>query len=397
MARSKRTGGNRSGKKKTRSRSGIVGILNGIVWGLAVVAVGFVALNEFAPPVPEAPAPDASAAVAPPQDAVPTIVEDTAAVVETANPGIQITGRATAAANPDESTANPEARTANAEATAATPEASTANLAIAAADATPAPAAPDAKPGAATALLGPAIPISGPAVKVNARSFQDRDGTGLLSVVLYTSGSATIPENALSAMSMPLTLAIDPARPGDLRVARVAPSMGHEILATLPLHVADDAAPQGLSVGDGSDRLELGTAETLVKLNMAIGATPPDGAEILGDPEGMAALLKPVAAHSFVWVEPRPSARSAAALLAAQSGLIFIQANVFVAPGAAADRVLQGLGEAAEQARASGSAVIFVEASEEALRAVVQWGFAKRGNDVVFAPISAIVRKRGQG
>ena len=127
---------------------------------------------------------------------------------------------------------------------------------------------------------------------------------------------------------------------------------------------------------------------------MAVGAVAPDGAEVLNVNAAMTALLKPVAAHSFIWVEPRLSPRSAAAQMAAGAKLLFVQANVNIGIGASSEDVFNGLEDAANQARSDGTSVIFIEASQDALRAIVQWGFEKGGRDVVFAPISAIVRKR---
>ena len=81
----------------------------------------------------------------------------------------------------------------------------------------------------------------------------------------------------------------------------------------------------------------------------------------------------------------------------ADSNLIFLQANTFVGAGATSAEVYQGLEEAAAQARALGTAIIFVEAGRESLRALIKWGFEKGTPDVVFAPISAVAKKRGRG
>ena len=83
--------------------------------------------------------------------------------------------------------------------------------------------------------------------------------------------------------------------------------------------------------------------------------------------------------------------------MAAKSNLLFLQANVYVTPGSSNDETFQRLEDAAAQARSRGTAVIFVEANQDGLRAVVKWGLLNSGRDVMFAPISAIVRKRGKG
>lgn len=393
--------------RKMRRRSGVVGALWGIFWGVLVFGAALVVLNEYGD--------DFELARADRDDAgSPTLTTD----VDPADAGKAEVGTADATgAGESTETADTEtgdvvaaAPTADDTGTATDNETSeeTGSPASDTSDDTSTEVARRDKPQVEVTpesrrnpliadLLGPQIPIAGPAVDMNAREFTGRDGAGLLSVVLYTTDDTPIPASALAEMSMPLTLVLDPGRPGDLALARSAEEMGREVLAVLPLAIANAFDPEGLSTEDDADTLEVGTAETLVKLNMAIGAVSPDGAEILDDPEAMAALLKPVAAHSFLWVEPRESARSAAAGLAANSNLLFLQSNVYVEPGSTGEQVLQALEIAAFQARRRGSAVIFVEASQEGLRAVVLWGLQNSGRDVIFAPISAIMRKRVKG
>ena len=242
----------------------------------------------------------------------------------------------------------------------------------------------------------PEISLRGPAIDVNSQPFNGPPDAGLISVVLYGAVTDWLVNEALGDTFLPLTVAIRPGKPDEIRLAESAGARGFEVLAVLPLSTGR-AGSTGLTAGDSAQTLEVSAAEALAALKMSIGAVAPDGAGMLDDPEAMAALLRPVAAHSFVWVEPRASSRSAAARLAVESELIFVQAKVFVEPGADVADVKGGLDQAVENARRLGSAIVFVEAGPEALRTVVTWALQLGSGEVVLAPLSAVVRKRIKG
>ena len=242
----------------------------------------------------------------------------------------------------------------------------------------------------------PEIKLAGPANRINARNFNGPPNAGLLSVVLY-GGSDTLTAEALSTLAMPLTLAIRADRPQGIALAESAVGLGYEVLAVLPLAVADQNTAGRLKGDDAPARLENGAAIALASMRMAVGAVAPVGAQMLDRPEAMAPLLKHVAAHSFLWVEPQPSSRSAAARMAADSDLIFLQASVFAGPSMPEQVLAESIETAAQQARARGTAVLFLEASQEAMRALWKWSLERREPGVVLAPISAVAKKRGKG
>lgn len=246
-------------------------------------------------------------------------------------------------------------------------------------------------------LRGTYIPVAGPAIEVNARPAALPKDAGLLAVVLYGGTGSAWLTRAMDGVSIPLTLAVRADQPEQVLLARGARERGHEILAELPLVTDDGDASAELTGWESAEEVEVRIADILVALNMAVGAVAPDGARMLYDVEAMATLLKPIAAHSFLWVEPRTSDRSAAARMAAGSSLILLQGNVFVGPGEGADGVYAAMERAAGEARRQGTSVIFVPATPEGMRALVKWGFERTATDVVLAPISAIVRKRGKG
>lgn len=390
-----------NGEERPLRRSVFRGVLGGMFWGVVLIGGALVALNEILPPPGRSleieegkpvaedgahPLPAGSGSAA---DAADSTASDAAPGGETPELGV---AAATGGTDTDENAGEAPASTDETSATDA-PDATDETAA------TDAPATADQTapgPSAATAPEVRPIPLAGPAIEVNARDFAIPGNAGLLSVVLY--GTADNPQlsEALANLSMPLTLAVGADQPGGAELARGAAVRGFEVLARLPM-AAGGAGTTGLTERDGAAVLEARAAETLATLYMAVGAVAPDGAEMLTDPDAMSAILKPVAAHSFLWVEPRASSRSAAARLAVDSNLIFVQANIFLVPGSAGEEVFAGLEEAAGKARVLGTAVIFVPASPEGLRALVRWGFEKAGSDVVLAPISAIVRKRGKG
>ena len=378
---------------RPRRRSGVLGTIVGMVCGVLVIGAGLLALNEFANPPGALKVAEAPAAVS---EKTETEAKKPAAVDQNEDNDARTAGSDTEAPERTaggllfgrDSEGSPGGEGATSDDDPKTPD----DGDLAAVDGrSDVPERP-----ADAALTIPPISLSGPAIDVNARPFISPGDAGLLSVVLYGGGASALPDAALADLTLPLTLAVDLGRADHLDRAQKAAERGHEVLAVLPLAGAA-GTDAGLSAADGSSAIEAKASETLAALTMAVGAAAPDGAHMLDNLDAMSALLKPVLAHSFLWVEPRASSRSAAARLAAESDLIFIQANIFVAPGSSGDQIYSGMEQAAAQAKARGTAIIYIEASQDALRSLVKWGLEKAGADVVFAPISAIARKRGKG
>ncbi|MEM1162730.1 MAG: divergent polysaccharide deacetylase family protein [Pseudomonadota bacterium] len=247
----------------------------------------------------------------------------------------------------------------------------------------------------AEAEAAPEIVLPGPALDVNARAFDQSATTPLMSVVLMDASNGVVSAETLQVLTMPLTLAVSPEGTDARDLAEAARAAGHEVLVELPLAVrSGDEIGEGLTAEASASALSLASAKALGRLDMAVGATAPDGAAMLNASTAMAAITKPMAEHGFAWVEPRAGVGSAVQRLATTSDLVYAQGNRVVAAGASPDQIYQVLEGAAFQARRDGASIVFVAASQNALQALVRWGLERGGQEVWFAPISAVIRKQ---
>ena len=239
--------------------------------------------------------------------------------------------------------------------------------------------------------------LDGPALEVNARAFNAPEGAPLLAVVLADAGNGEVPEEALTLMTMPLTLAIRPDGAPARELADKARGAGHEILAQLP--VSREAEGEAQVEGDLStlvpeDQLQVLTNRYLAEFEMAVGVTAPEGARLLTNQRAMEAVLGPVTTHGFAYLDLKAGIGSTARRIAGETGLAYVQSNRYVAAGATLDQVYQMLEGASFQARRQGSAVVSISASPAALTALVKWGLERGGKEVWLAPLSAVIARQ---
>jgi polysaccharide deacetylase 2 family uncharacterized protein YibQ len=244
------------------------------------------------------------------------------------------------------------------------------------------------------------IKLSGPALSVNARTFEAPENAPLMAVILTDAGNGTIAPEALSLLTMPLTLSIRSDVEIAREIAEAARGAGHEVLAELPMMGGDgNALPKEgeLSPNAPVDELQALTKKHLAALDMSIGATAPEGARLLLDQAALAAVLKPVGEYGFAYLDLRSAIGSAAERVAAETGMTYAASNRFVGAGATEDQIYQVLEGSAFQARRNGTTIVTVAASQDALKALVRWGLERGGQEVWFAPVSAVIKRQQAG
>jgi len=361
-----------------------VAVLRGIFWGVLVVGIALVALNQLTPMRKTPPATaagdaatdPATPAPATPAPATPAPATPAPATPAPATPALPAPSETTAPAQPDTGTTTP----------------STTGVDEGAAIM---PAPSGAVTNVVVATAGARIDLAGPAFDVNAQPFAAPAGTALVSVVLYGPEVSVIDAGTLGKMRMPLTLAIRPAAPESRALAVLARTKGHEVLVELPLAV--EGVDGGIAAGAKPADLSNAILSTMADLDMAIGATAPNGAVALESLTTMAALTRTLAEFGFAWIEPHTGADSAGERLAGGSNLPFARADWVLKPDATNDEVFRALASAAELARILGSAIVFVPATRPGLAAVVRWDQDRAATDVQFAPVSAALRRRQAG
>ena len=247
----------------------------------------------------------------------------------------------------------------------------------------------------------PRVPeLDGPALTVNARDFEAPEGAPLLAVVLEDAGNGAVPNEALTLMTMPLTLAIRANGEGARELAEAARGAGHEILAELPIDREEEGvavAPGALASSVPPEQLDALTNQYLAELDLAVGATAPVDVRMLNNQRAMEVVLSPVATHGFAYVDLKAGIGSAARRIAGETGLVYVESNRYVPVDATEEQVYQMLEGASFQARRKGSAVVAVSASQQALKALVRWGLERGGQEVWFAPLSAVIARQKDG
>ncbi len=238
------------------------------------------------------------------------------------------------------------------------------------------------------------INLAGPALEVNARTFEAPAGAPLLAVVLVDAGNGTIEPDALSLLTMPLTLAIEPVGPESTELAAAARTAKHEVLVQMPFARSDAETEAGfLNSGMSADEITDLTTRNLAALPGALGIMPRDGAQMLNDREAMQVVVAPLKQHGFAFVG-LTSGGGASAGLAEEAGVPYAAANRQVPPEANGDQIFTNLENAAFQARQKGTAIVQITASREALTSLLRWGLEKDRRPVWFAPVSAVIARR---
>lgn len=241
----------------------------------------------------------------------------------------------------------------------------------------------------------PELTLDGKALEINARPFEAPEDAPLMAVVLTDAVAGVQPE-ALSLLTMPLTLAVASGAKDGRALADVARAAGHEILAELPMAADEGAEAALMAPGQSEAELAAQTVASLAALDVAVGVTAPDGARLLQDIGGMRAVLGPVAKHGFAWVDPKTGAGSAARSVATAEGAAWTTSDRLVAADATEEQIYQNLESASFQARRQGSTVVFLTAGQPALKALLRWGLERGGQEVWFAPISAVIARRSE-
>lgn len=230
------------------------------------------------------------------------------------------------------------------------------------------PEAPaDATRGFAAADQGPTV---------NATPFDAPARTPLLAVVLVGGRPNALPADRLDLLTMPLTIAIPPESPGAAELGAAARAAGHEVLVDLDLAEAN-AAP-----------------DRIAALDMAVGATATERTLNAG---ALEALVDELARRGLAWVETGGGTGTPAGRIAREQGMTLAQADRMAAGETDPDEIYRAIDSAAQTARRSGTSVLFLDATEQSMEALVRWGLEQSGDDAVwFAPISAVIARRAE-
>ncbi|MEO1490771.1 MAG: divergent polysaccharide deacetylase family protein [Pseudomonadota bacterium] len=238
------------------------------------------------------------------------------------------------------------------------------------------------------------INLSGPALAVNARAFDVPDDAPLMAVVLANATSSAIDPEALPLLTMPLTFSVTPTSPSDRAFALAAREAQHEVLSQLPLQADETGAAGQILTSMDPERVALEVNARMAVLDMAVGATVPGDTLGASDPGLLGTTLKTIESHGFAYVDARPGAATIAEPIRDRGDVAYVAVNRLIPAGATTEQIYEILETTAYRAQREGNAILVVDASQEALQALLRWGLERDRRPVWFAPISAVIERR---
>jgi len=248
----------------------------------------------------------------------------------------------------------------------------------------PDPAAPAASPAAVPPVAPPEAEVivvpDGPALSRFAVAFANPSALPEMAIILIDTGDMADAAAAVAAIGFPVTIAIDPARPGAAAAMAAYRAQGREVMMLARL-------PVGARPVDVEVVLE------------AAFATLPEAVAVLDAGEGGLQSGSAVARQAL-----RRLAADGRGLVVMDGGLNSIDRDAAEAgvPAALVQRDLDGEGQddrvirrflddAAFRARQQGQVVVLARIRPDTLTALQFWGAADRAGQVALAPISAIL------
>lgn len=219
---------------------------------------------------------------------------------------------------------------------------------------------------------------SEPALRRNAAAFASRGDTPLMAVVLAEVASSTLTFETLENFPYPLSIALDPDRPGAAEAAALYRAAGFEVVLNVDL--SPDASP----------------AETRAALQSSLERVPQAVAVLEGGAGGLpVAGAAPVLArsgHGLVTRTPKPDpARGVLALAGVPAAALQRDLD---GQGQGADAIEAALDQAATGADAQRGVIVLGRMRADTLRALSLWSGQGGARRVTLAPVSAVLSGR---
>ena len=237
-----------------------------------------------------------------------------------------------------------------------------------------------AEPAPATAPAKAAPVDPNAAIATYAAPFANPQGKPLLSVILVDVGADAggIAPATVRGLPFPVTIAIDPARPGAAEAARDWRAAGYEVA------MLASALPAGAAPPD----VETAFAAMLQAMPEAVALVDTPEARFQNDRLRAQHVLA-LAQAAGLGIATHDRGLDAAGRIAAAAGQPHATiARVLDAQGEDAATMGRMLDRAAFEAQKTGATVVYGEARAETLTALFEW--AARGETVAVAPLSAV-------
>jgi polysaccharide deacetylase 2 family uncharacterized protein YibQ len=217
-----------------------------------------------------------------------------------------------------------------------------------------------------------------PALRRNAAAFANRGGMPLMAVVLVEVASSTLTFETLENFPYPLSIALDPDRPGAAEAAALYRAAGFEVLLTVDL--APDASP-------AATRAALQSSFEQVPQAVAVLESGAGGLPLAG----MAPVLAR-SGHGLVTRTPDPDpGRGVLALAGVPAAPLQRDLD---GQWQGTDAIEAALDQAATNADAQRGVIVLGRMRADTLRALSLWSGQGGARRVTLAPVSAVLSGR---
>ncbi|TFL18208.1 divergent polysaccharide deacetylase family protein [Jannaschia formosa] len=237
------------------------------------------------------------------------------------------------------------------------------------------------EPSVAPAAEPAPAPGGGRALTEQAAAFENPDGKPLFSVVLIDDPEGGVSRSALLALDMPLTFAVDPARPDAAEVAQAYREAGHEVLMLA----------EGLPVAGAPGEIAAAVLDAQAALPQAVGVLDRRSDGFVRNGTALSALVPPMAEAGLGLVgyggglgdgldrAEREGVPSEAVYRVVDEG------------GERATVLTRYLDRATFEAAETGQVIVVGRTRPAMVTALLSWSLGRRADTVALAPVSAVL------
>lgn len=222
-----------------------------------------------------------------------------------------------------------------------------------------------------------------PPLERYARPFENPDAKPLFAILLVDDGKGDVNRAELAALSLPLTIVIDPLSEGAAAREAIWRAGGQEVVLSV----------SGIPAGATASDLEQTFQQLLDRLPESLAVIDPDG-RMFQDNRPLATMVVPILKAEGMGLVTYDRGLNAADQVARRDGLgstrIFRRLD---AEDEAAPVIRRYLDRAAFKAAQEGQVAVIGALRGETIKAVMEWAVEGRSATVALAPVSALMRR----
>ncbi len=220
-------------------------------------------------------------------------------------------------------------------------------------------------------------------------------GTGKLVIVIDDLGESLEFARGLSELDFPVTFSILPYLQETKKVAEFAWKNGYEVMLHMPMEPLDyhrgvNPGPGALYVDMLAEEIEQLLVHSLKQIPMAVGVNNHMGSRFTQDYDKMKVVFEELRKRDLFFLDSVTTPKSVASVLAEETGLDFMQRNVFLDNVRHKDAIIYQLKKVENLALRYGHAVAIGHPYPETLQALKTWN-KERNPRVHFARVDDLL------